>query len=135
MTPSQHSKKYRSDAPRRGALTLACLFAVAGLFTAATAMGGQTHPFQSEFTGADTPAGSFSTAATLAIRQSSGDVYVIDRGHGVVDVFDATGAYLSQLTGFSFGSSDPDLAVDNSGTASEGNIYVLPEFGPLSAFD
>ena len=32
-------------------------------------------------------------------------------------------------------AGDPDLAVDNSATASEGNLYVLPEFGPLSAYD
>src|SRR5262249_51833259 len=55
-------------------------------------------------------------------------------GHGVVDTFDASGSYVSQVGSFSFGG-DPDLAVDNSGTASEGNLYVLPEFGPLSAYD
>ena len=61
---------------------------------------------------------------------------MIDKGHGVVDIFDGSGSYLSQIAGFgSFGSSDPDLAVDNSATASEGNLYVLPEFGPLSAYD
>jgi len=118
--------------PLRLAVTV---LALAGLFSAGSAMGGQTHPFQSEFTGSDTPDGSLVNADKLAVRQSTGDVYVIDRGHGLVDVFDGSGSYLSQLTGFGFGSSDPDLAVDNSATASEGNLYVLPEFGPLSAFD
>ncbi len=118
----------------RGALTMACLLALAGLFTAASAMGGQTHPFQSEFTGSDTPAGSLSTADKVAVRQSTGDVYVIDKSHGVVDTFDGAGSYLSQVGSFGFGG-DPDLAVDNSATASEGNLYVLPEFGPLSAYD
>ena len=89
----------RSSAGRSGALVLACLslFALAGLFTAASAMGGQTHPFQSEFTGSDTPAGSLSTADKLAVRQSTGDVYVIDKSHGVVDTFDGSGSYLSQV--------------------------------------
>ena len=130
----QHRASARSDAGRRSALTLACLFALAGLFTAASAMGGQTHPFQSAFTGSDTPAGSLSTADKVAVRQSTGDVYVIDKGHGVVDTFDGSGTYVSQVGTFGFGG-DPDLAVDNSATASEGNLIVLPERGPLSAYD
>ena len=97
-------------------------------------MAGQTHPFQSEFTGSATPAGSFSTADRVAIRQSTGNVTVIDKGHGVVDTFDASGSYLSQLGPFSF-STEPDIAIDNSATASEGNLYVMPEFQPLSAYD
>src|SRR5262245_35989646 len=137
----QRTGRHRATAPsragRRGALALAglSLLTLAGLLTASSAMGAFTHPFVGEFTGADTPAGSLAPADKLAVRQSTGDVYVIDRGHGVVDIFSGSGAFLSQVTGFSFGSSDPDLAVDNSGTASEGNLYVLPEFGPLSAFD
>ena len=130
----RHRVSARSGAGRRGALTLGCLLALAGLFTAASAMGGQTHPFQSAFTGSDTPAGSLSTADKVAVRQSTGDVYVIDKGHGVVDTFDGSGSYVSQVGSFGFGG-DPDLAVDNSATASEGNLYVLPERGPLSAYD
>src|SRR5262245_24059484 len=130
----QGVRKHRTG--RRGALALACssLLALAGLFGASSAMGGQTHPFQSEFTGSVTPAGSFSTADRIAVRQSTGDVYVIDKGHGVVDVFDASGSYLSQLGPFSF-STEPDISVDNSATASEGHLYVLPEFQPVSVFD
>jgi hypothetical protein len=134
----RHRATATSGAARRGGLALACLslLALAGLVTAPSAMGAFTHPFLSEFTGADTPAGSLGPPADkLAVRQSTGDVYVIDRAHGVVAIFSGSGAFLSQVAGFSFGSSDPDLAVDNSGTASEGNLYVLPEFGPLSAFN
>ena len=136
-TRGRHRATAKSGAGRRGALALVCLslLALVGLFTAASAMGGQTHPFQSEFTGSDTPAGSLGTPADkVAVRQSNGDVSVIDKGHGVVDTFDASGSYISQVGSFGFGG-DPDLAVDNSGTASEGNLYVLPEFGPLSAYD
>src|SRR5262249_58745340 len=79
-------------------------------------------------------AGARPPAAMVGGRQSSGDVYVIDKGNGVVDTFDASGNYVSQVGSFGFGG-DPDLAVDNSGTASEGTLYVLPEFGPLSAYD
>jgi NHL repeat len=124
-------------AARRGGRALACLLllALAGLFTAPSAMGAFTHPFVSEFTGSDTPQGSLGNEAEkLAVRQSTGDVYVIAATLGVVDVFDASGSYLSQVA-TSVSGGDPDLAVDNSATASEGNLYVLPEFGPLSAFD
>src|SRR5262249_43883637 len=62
--------------------------ALAGLFSAGAAMGGQTHPFQTEFTGSDTPDGSLgNTADRVAIRQTTGAVYVIDKSHGVVDTF------------------------------------------------
>src|SRR5215471_16812153 len=132
----RHRATAQRGAGRRAVRALACLslLALAGLFTAPGAMGAFTHPFLSEFTGSDTPAGSLSTADKVALRQSNGNVYVIDKGHGVVVTFNASGSYVSQVGSFSFGG-DPDLAVDNSGTASEGNLYVLPEFGPLSAYD
>jgi sugar lactone lactonase YvrE len=129
----------RATTGRRGALTLAWLsvFALAGLFTATSAPAGFTHPVVSEFTGSDTPQGSLgSEAEKLAIRQSTGDVYVLAAQFRFVDIFDASGNFLSQVEVPPGGSmADPDIAVDNSGTASDGNLYVLPEFGPLSAFD
>jgi sugar lactone lactonase YvrE len=130
--------RHRATAGRRGALTLAWLsvFALAGLFTATSAPAGFTHQLIGEFDGSDTPQGSLGTEAEkLAVRQSTGDVYVIASSLGLVDTFDASGNYLSQITGFGSFGGDPDLAVDNSAMASEGNLYVLPEFGPLSAFD
>ncbi|HZP42675.1 MAG TPA: hypothetical protein VFD84_14350, partial [Candidatus Binatia bacterium] len=116
-------------------MALACLLGLAGLLTAAIAFAAFTHPFVSEFTGSDTPDGSLgSTADKIAVRQSNGNVYVIDKTHTVVDIFDASGAYVSQVDTSSLGG-DPDIAVDNSGTGTEGRLYVLPEFGPLSAYD
>ena len=122
----RHRATATSGAGRLGVLALACLslLALAGLFTATSALGALTHPFRSEFTGSDTPAGSLGTPADkVAIRQSTGDVYVIDRTHGVVDIFDDSGSYHSQVGAFAFGSADPDLAVDNSATASEGRSF------------
>jgi hypothetical protein len=133
----QHRATSRGGGGRRGVRALACLsvLALVGLFTAPSAMAAFTHPFVSEFTGADTPQGSLGNEAEkLGIRQSTGDVYVIASSLGFVDIFDATGNYLSQVTVGGFGA-DPDVAVDNSATASEGHFYALPEFGPLSAFD
>jgi hypothetical protein len=53
---------------------------------------------------------------------SFGDVYVADSGAGVVDVFSATGAYLSQLTGTPSGAFafPTGLTVDQS----TGELYV-----------
>jgi DNA-binding beta-propeller fold protein YncE len=133
----RHRATAQSGPRRRGALALAhlCLLALAGLLTAPVAMGAFTHPFLSEFTGSDTPQGSLgSEADKVALRQSTGNVYVIATSQGVVDIFDASGNFVSQVGSFGFGA-DPDLSVDNSATASEGNLYVLPEFGPLSAYN
>lgn len=98
-----------------------------------------THPFEFSFDGSDTPQGDLGTAATsadkLAVRQSNGDVYVWNKDDAVVNVFDGSGSFKSQLTGFTSVGSDPDLAVDNSPTASEGNLYVKPEFNDLEAYD
>jgi hypothetical protein len=128
--------KATSGAGRRGARALACLtlLALAGPLTAMKALGAQIHPFVGSFNGSDSPAGSIS-ADKVAIRQSTGDVYVIDKSHNLVDTFDSSGSYLSQVGPLGGLGGDPDIAVDNSATASEGNLYVLPEFGPLSAFD
>ena len=117
---------------------LACLslLGLAGLFFATIVLGALTHPIISEFTGSDTPQGSLGNEAEkLAIRQSTGHVYVIASSVGFVDIFDDVGNFLSQIGPFSGFGADPDLAVDNSATASEGNLYVLPEFGPLSAYN
>src|SRR5262249_43932573 len=136
--PAQALATGRATAERRGARALACLslLGLISLFAAPGAMGALTHPFVSDFTGSDTPQGSLgSEAEKLAVRQSNGHVYVIASSLGVVDIFDASGTFVSQISGFGGFGGDPDVAVDNSATASEGNLYVLPENGPLSAYD
>src|SRR4029450_4383302 len=57
---------------RPGPLALACLplLVLASLFTAGSAMGGQTHPFQGEFTGSDTTDGSLSRARRVRSSRS-----------------------------------------------------------------
>ena len=71
--------------------------------------------YLSQFTGVETPAGSFS-GYSVAVNNScaiyeltgsecaeifpdNGDVYVVDSGHEVVDIFDSDGKYVSQITG------------------------------------
>ena len=82
------------------------------------------------FDGADTPAGSM-TPGRLAADEVTGDVYVMDTAHGVVNRFNSDGTYDNlQLSdpGFSFespgGQSCDAIAVDNSAGSGQGNVYV-----------
>lgn len=72
-----------------------------------------------------------STFGRLAADEATGDVYIIDGGNDAVDRFASDGTYLGQLKApnggsFGFGGED-DVAVDNSGTATQGNVYVVSE--------
>ena len=109
--------------------------------------------FEGQFNGSTSPTGQFAAPATsteysargtlfnLAVDNdpsspSTGDVYVVDPGHNVIDKFSAAGTYLSQLTGFNapiFG-----VAVDTSGklwVAEEGKEENGNNIGPVQEFD
>ena len=82
-----------------------------------------------EITGADSPTGAFTgmEKPMLAVDQSNGNVLVSDiKGHEVVDEFNATGNYVTQITHSpAFVEAGPSgIAVDNSSGASKGNVYV-----------
>jgi len=72
-----------------------------------------------------TPAGGFSEPRGIAVDQATGEVYVVDAEHGVVDVFGSGGEYLRQIqlgvvpTGFS-ASETRGVAVDDF----NGDVYV-----------
>jgi hypothetical protein len=102
----------------------------------------KTHLFKETFGSAAQP--SFGSARGIAVDQSTGDVLVMDAG-GTPSIKrynpDGTAANFSALgtntidgqgtgdetpqNGLSFaGASESQIAVDNSGTATDGNIYV-----------
>jgi hypothetical protein len=99
-----------------------------------------SHQFVSSFDGSGTPAGSFGSFETghytIAVDSSRGRVYVLDRQHGVVDVFDEAGNYLAQIDGSTttdgefgfenpgFSSQGASIAVDQSGGTTQGRVYV-----------
>jgi hypothetical protein len=106
----------------------------------------------SSFDGSDSDAGAFESLGRVAVHEGPGTVYAIDnRGSGsVVDKFDLTGAAtdFSALSSSSLDGNavtapdgpvtlslgdDSDIAVDSSGTASDGRVYVLQEYGANSA--
>ena len=130
-------------------LLLAVLF---GAAPAAQAAATTAHPLVSTFNGAETPTGSFESYFTrVGIDEGAGRVYVADATNGVIDVFDTDGKYISRITAQSAGIpgvKNPfetiplagPIAVDNSGTASDGRVYVSvrgsdPERGRIYAFD
>jgi DNA-binding beta-propeller fold protein YncE len=107
--------------------------------------------FEGQFNGSASPTGQFTapvsisehaahgTLFNLAVDNdpaspSVGDVYVVDPGHNVIDKFSATGAYLSQLTGFKapiFGvavDTSGDVWVAEEGSEEGGNHGLVQEF-------
>ena len=126
-------------ARRSVSLVLVWLCGVAGglLLWSAPALAQRMHVFSKSFGSEGTGNGQFSRPGAIAVNESTGDVYVIDRGNGRVEIFSATGAYLSQFTppsgAFSFADTgrgfetEGTIAVDNSTDPldpSAGDVYV-----------
>jgi hypothetical protein len=152
---SRHAKGGSAPSPasvRRFALACLCILALAAVF-AAGAQAIQTHQHLFSFDGSGTPGGSF-RPLKVAVDQSANVVYVLDYRYGTVDKFDDSGTpqnfsalSSSALDGAGAGQADQtpqdsigvtgetDLAVDDSGTATDGNLYVASETGFLYAFD
>ena len=117
---------------RRCAIALCALFATACAFalSAAPALAAQTHLFEISFNGSGEAPHALESPEGLAVDNSAGatkgDVYVADVGHAVIDVFESSGKYLSQINGSetvqkSFSPSFSwSLAVD----PTEGDLYV-----------
>jgi hypothetical protein len=132
----------------RPALAIVVLVACALLATTSVATAARVHPFLSSF-------GSFASPQALAVDQSSGDVYVLDVGAAAVQKLDAAGnpvdfsalgsntldgaggADATPEGGFSFDNpSAAQVAVDNSGGATDGYLYVTNSLaGTVDVFD
>lgn len=105
------------------AIALVGLFVLAtGAASAATGVG---HPYLFSFDGSETSAGSFGTVAGLAVDRGNGNVYVATRG-GAIAVFDADGDLLREnaFPGTEITGQDA-IAVDSTGGATDGNVYVV----------
>ncbi len=72
-------------------------------------------------------AGQLSSPGGVAVRQSSGDVYVVDRGNDRIEVFAADGAYVSTFGGVGSGAgqlSEPQgIAIEQL----TGDVYVTDQ--------
>jgi hypothetical protein len=130
----------------RGLLVLSVV-ALVVLVVAGSARAGLVHPFVGSFSAGAAP-------GALAVDQASGDVLVVDVGAGAILKFDssgnpsnfsalgsnvldgASGADATPHGGFAFDSpSAAQVAVDNSGGATDGYIYVASLAGVVDVFD
>lgn len=102
----------------------------------APALAQREHVFSFSFGSAGSGEGQLLRPGALAVNESTGDVYVIDRGNGRVEIFNSKGEYVSQFNGsvaptgeFLFaGENEGGIAVDNSANPSDpsrGDVYVL----------
>jgi hypothetical protein len=84
--------------------------------------------------GAATPSGGFPSLddSAVAVDDVSGEVYVstnvgpafFERPQAAIHVFDPAGVYQGRLKHNVVDAEPPGLAVDNSGTATQGRVYV-----------
>jgi hypothetical protein len=91
--------------------------------------------------GSSTPEGKiggFNGALNLAVDQSNGHVLAFDEEHSIVDEFELSGALVSQISGTFVTAEPAAVAIDNSGGANDGTVYVttlgkVNAYGPLEA--
>lgn len=90
--------------------------------------------YVSQFDGGETPAKSFSSPSSIAIDNSSSpaksNVYVADAGNNVIDIFDSSGKYLSQITG----GSEPFSGLLNVAVDGFGHLWVYVSGGFVDEF-
>ncbi|HEY2718057.1 MAG TPA: hypothetical protein VGI52_00395, partial [Solirubrobacteraceae bacterium] len=72
-------------------------------------------------TGVETPAGSFKPI-DVAVEESTGNLYVVDAAHKVVDEFSSSGTYIGQITGKS--EIQPFARPLGVAVSAENNVYV-----------
>ncbi|MDX6602509.1 MAG: hypothetical protein QOF13_1711 [Solirubrobacterales bacterium] len=89
--------------------------------------------------GAGSPKGPFASISqgSIAVDQANGHVLIFLQARGVVEEYEATGAFVAEFGAFAKGLSRfSGVAVDNSGGPNEGSAYLaffkdLSAFGPL----
>ncbi len=91
-------------ARRSVSLALVWLCAAAGalVWCSAPALAQREHAFGFSFGGGGSGDGQLMRPGQLAVNEETGDVYVIDRENGRVEIFSEAGAYVGQFNGFSF---------------------------------
>jgi sugar lactone lactonase YvrE len=114
----------RKSRPKHLLVALLAALVVA-LSVSAVAVALQTHEKGTDIA----PAGpnGFQSLAGLAVDASGGDLYALDSFgaadfSGAIDRFDSAGAFQNQITG-TF-NNPQDVAVDSTGGASDGNVYL-----------
>jgi DNA-binding beta-propeller fold protein YncE len=102
--------------------------------------------YESQFDGSATPAKAFSEPDGIAVDNacvahqpdltgkaceefdpSSGDVYVVDAGHELIDKFNATGAYIGQITASEHPFANPPEGIHGIAVGFDGTLWVVEE--------
>ena len=111
--------------------------AVLAAATSAPALAQRENVFDKSFGSEGSGNGQLVRPGALAVNDETGDVYVIDRGNGRVEIFNENGEYVSRFNGsgaptgaFSWASgqgNEGSIAIDNStdpADPSKGDVYV-----------
>jgi NHL repeat len=111
----------------RGAACVIVLVAFLGS-GASAALAAETHPFQGTLDTSGVTNGTCCFSG-IAVDQSGGNLYLTDQfpppnGNGAIHRFDNAGAFDTTLTAEELLSGPQDVAIDNSGTSSDGTVYV-----------
>ncbi len=114
-------------AKTKRAILATAAISVLAFVTASPASAGVANVYSSQFNGAETPAGSF-TPSALAVAPD-GSPWVSDSANNVVDKFDSTGKYVSQITGVA-----GPLAVDSTGALYVGAGFNVKKYSAAGAF-
>jgi hypothetical protein len=114
-------------------------FTSAGTYSCQITAAGSATASASECDSADpgAPDGSFSPAGLgsfgIAVDQATHDLYAIDAGHAVVDRFDSTGAYLSQVV--LAPNVTPSSFADGIAVNPTNGHLFLSDSGPVLAYE
>jgi hypothetical protein len=123
------SRTFLSRCYVRATLATLCATLAAVVVSSAPALALKTHVFASSFGGSGSS--SLSDPQGLAIDQGTGEVYVVDSAHDRVEIFNASGAFVSAFGTAGSGSGQfiapTQVAVENSGPLP-GDVYVLDQF-------
>jgi DNA-binding beta-propeller fold protein YncE len=102
-----------------------CICGLALSSTPAWAVEG--HTFATSFAGSG--ASALSKPKGLAINQKKGEVYVVDSANSRVEIFSSSGTFVKAFGKAGTGNGEfkepTEIAVDNSGGATEGDVYVV----------
>jgi phosphodiesterase/alkaline phosphatase D-like protein len=111
---------------RRALWTAICAAGALSCSSSVSAVAFETHSFSSSFSGSG--ANALSDPQGLGIDQSTGEVYVVDSANDRVEIFGASGAFVSAFGTAGSGNDEfkepSQIAIDNSGPLP-GNVYVL----------
>ena len=161
--PGNDGRRSGSHRPAGRRLVLLVLLACAGVLALGAGSAQAFQSFSFQFGGTGAGAGQFNSPQGVAIHQSTGDVYVVDGANFRVEKFTPTssagGFDLAFGSGVNSGSGNANIcttdcqagtqgtspgaftqpmfiAVDNSGGASDGDVYVGdPGDNTVSKFD